>query len=1073
MAMLLLGAIAQAVAQSPTITFIDPASGAGDVEIHPTITLRTTLRIDHSSVRAFRDTAVYTDTTRPAFLLVPKMLADSVPDSLLPLLAMRGTYAIAGDTIRFTPGANLLFNTTYTLKVHGVRAIDDSVVGPSPDTLDVTDASITFTTVPDVHHLVSVPVFMNPWIQCSDTMRLKFDRKLASSTSISGAIIAMDQLDSVVWDTDSTWHMTTSSVSGTAWLSASDSSLLLFKPAASLTPGTEYFVRANVSKLTGDSSDDRTFAVRVKNVYSVNVSAVAEDTSAGTPSASLLSHQGEIIAGEGSTVTVSALRQDANFAFVRWESPDDSLLDGSTDQTLSITQSCSALKDITLRGIFRKRDTVTVYVSAATHVGVTVYRYNTVGDTTDSIGAAGTYMLAPGEGITLMARPDYANGGSFQNWSSTGSEYNGVTTQRIAVRNDGRINTGPINIGPVQWPTIPTDYGLCVSSYWIDDPGLPPTAMDPSAVVTVNPSPCKTASGPGSSEVVTASVSSGCYEIAEIYIDGPGIFVDLKWPKGTGPSSWSSISALPLTKPYTHVLVAIRPKTYKLDLHTVLANVGNEGGTYRTKVGQGKDVRIGVYMVNTTTGAVVPRFFSSDGTYSGTDNTESSSNLNVQFMCGESLRLVGETQFTATGEEGYTFTHWDNTTGYQYPTPNTTNPFQYLVMDADKLVKGYFDDGFRLRQVGLYLDDKTSSSDITWFLPRQLQHKLQDDGNIFDTPSTGYGTKVRFKFNSPISTTTTEQKIVFTDLTERIDYDPNAHSYSTAHGGNVGYSSGNRVAELSLKDGAIGVPRAERYHAEIRAGIRNTGSELLKNPTTFDAETEMPSLTVKVVKITPLKTQGDGGIEMFTVVSGGIQDGSGSAVVTIPSHTQLPSTYCYDYRDVDNAAEYNSIAMTYPKMKKDWVATLGLATFDLDRDSDCEQDEDGNNYSAIGAIIGLTLGLMGGFTAFGGLMALLAALGVTGGSSIATALVEIGAVALTLGGGIAGFIAGLHVNDLVDSLAQAFRNLVGAGDPDPMGVAQYMLMWSNWFGAYGPNHGVHITQDPSGNTEWDVETTIK
>lgn len=1035
-----------------------PLPGAVDVDIRPLITIHAPHHFDPTSITWPLDSLPYGDTSRPSILLIPKIIYDSLADSTHNLLTARGAYFLVGDTLKFRPYGKLCYDTKYIVVIHGLRVINNSMVGPAPTIDSLPDTTFTFTTTPDAHHRIGFSHDAG-YASCSDTFKLMVNRAMTSFSSGGTPLMSLEQVDSVIHDTDSTFHYATTPVSASGWFGGTGNRTLFLKPTHALVAGRTYFVRTEIGLLSGDTAlDNAVYPVHVREGYHLTVQPVC-DLTGYTPPASLVTQSGTTVAFAGDNVTIAAEAKDASYAFLRWECAADSSIDSSTDPILTINQGCSALRDLTINAVYARRDTIEVVVHDTTGIPVTVYRYNDSTGGLDSIGGPGTYLVAPDERLQVLARPTSA---SFGQWSSTVPEFDGNPSPMIAVtnlKNYGRLYGGvPIGIGPIP-EVVPTPYGLCAFVQWVDNIDLPRTALEARDVVTASiggtvfyrADTCVVSSTQDTRTVTVTVNNDACYEIAQIIWTDPNGGGQIDYLPGSGPSSWSR--GFQLTRPPTDVYVSIRPKTYTLTLETSLTD--REVGS----IGVLKDVRIIAYGVNPRTGKRKVLGCSADGATSLPSSSDFST-IDIKCLCGENVLLVAD---ICSKENGYTFDQWLNTSGYEYPSPNTIAT-QSFVMDQDRKAQGIFNEGFRLRQIGFYRNDNQST--IEWYTPNELRAwKDPDDGvqkplndlEIFHDPSTGYGTRVRFRFNAPVDHTSIEGKPLFTDVSDRID-ELDKQSYPANWVTYYNSTKNAKEVEATIRNTSKSIPKGEAFRIDVPADIQKASSSLMiKNPQAdLRAETEMPGVNVVIKKIWAMDTQGDGGVEMFSPAKAAVMDATGTAVQETDNHLQLPDNDCYTYVDPVGSEEYNRTVLTYPKMKKNWTVGLSLSTYDNDGES-CESDGYGKVWDLDAAEVGAAsmawLGILAGVLitqsgwAFAGIIAGFIGLGV-------------------LLGGFGGFI----ISAIVDLIEGLFSS-----NPDLMGIGTWLYDWSSFFGAKSTVKSQQTQQDRDDDPQakWEVDFQLK
>ncbi len=435
--------------QSPTVIFNYPMNNATNVSFRPVIRLKTHYKIVTNSIVHNMYDRDSLDTSLPTALLVPKIIADSLP-ILVKYTSTLGAYTFVNDTtLEFQPYGELLPLTKYLLIIGTLKVCMPKITGPGYDTVEVQHDTISFTTVNLAYGLVAASYIHKGYTLCGDTLSLQFNRKLLSSTSpLDSALIIMKRYDSTEVINDSTSIPHTTPVPLTVWVDPSDSTILRALPDSTYIPGNRYYVTAKVSELSGEPDDDITSFLVQKSYYQVSMNSKSYDTSYSVPSYCTVYPADKSNYTLGDTVTIHA-QADSNFLFLRWESKDVPSIDSSTISTLQLpaVTSCHLLSDIALTAVFIRKDTVTVTVGDTTNLTVAVYN-----DTNGYLGGAGTYQLAPDQTITTVATPD--SGYAFTKWNAQSigqvPSIEERSEKRVTWRNNGTnilVNTeGPTTL---------------------------------------------------------------------------------------------------------------------------------------------------------------------------------------------------------------------------------------------------------------------------------------------------------------------------------------------------------------------------------------------------------------------------------------------------------------------------------------------------------------------------------------------------------------------------------------------------------------------------------------------------
>jgi hypothetical protein len=1065
------------LAQGAEVEITFPVDESTEVIIQPTIIIKTKFPIDSSSVTWVyaRSDSGAPITHWPTLRLLPKVFADSLADSVQKKAAIPGEYELIDDTtLHFTPISPLSYGVEYKATVKNLAVVVDTAIGPgSPDTVSVADTSITFTTVLPTHAVLGSNIGPESTLRCGDTIFLVFNRPLTSDTSATGPFVTLERLDSVQYVSDTNYTTFKDTVAVSTWLMAPDSNVMCIKSTGVLDPGAQYFLHVETSKLTGDTLDDVTYTMYVRDRFALNVTTADEDTTQSAPPSSLTSHANISYHQAGTTVRLDAIDQNSSYAFVRWECQGFPAIHNNTNSTITFSQSCGALTDLNVTAVFRQRDTIRVQVRDTLHTWVRVYHYSTSTETYTYAGDTGTYTLLPDERLQVYAGSD-TSALVFDQWFSNTSEFHGETTPVLRISNNGKIRPGiddVITIGP-NYPVAPvfSKCGLCTYVSWQD---IILSNIDPATALAVTPppypAPCdeNDPNIPGNPAcpvptAVTAAVTSSCYKITDILVIQNGVEI---YHYSVAPGSgllplltWSSAAApldallrgnnLNLQKlaPYTEVYFGIRSQTYDLEVVTKLLQARkflDEG-----QVGADRDVRIRVWRVNGSNKWLA--YQTPNQALPANNRTTVTATNTLTFLCGEIIEVRAEADIR---EEGFEFNGWVTGTGYTYPTPNTLEAFQF-VMDQNRKVEGEFEEFFRLRKVGVYRLDATSAP--TWYNVPSISagSTMTSDLNVWlsTVSNIHYGSKLHFKFNDVVQTTTLDPNLAVTEISERLDWpergdvDPDTRLTWLGTSSRISTASSGReiIMELaSHPSGPPGITRGVQFHTFVRAGVENTNSERLDNPADFHMETEMPGLDIRVISAMPLALSGDWDLEvdLYTRYEGAITSPSGAVVSSsrgnYPASGDPPGVAPETAQTWTTSTGGQFIVASADKVDRSGAVGLSLQSWDDDgydgMDKLWDYEYGGDEPSSLQIALAFILAA-GALIGTGPALGLL---GITGG--IATILTLITMCVVFLGVGYYG-----------DEIWDAIKNALAGGDDDWMGDHMWTYKWGPhvWFGGH-------------------------
>lgn len=1015
------------------ITFQTPTNGASNIALMPTIKITTHLPIVTSSVSyqyPNLDSNIAHNTTPPTILLIPKMYKDSLPDSLWKYIYTPGEYLFLNDTtLTFTPLPKLLPATEYFIKVTNLKVYNP--LSPGHDTIPVSPASITFSTVQPVYKCVGSSAYI-PLKNCTDTLTAIFNRRVNSTTPVT-----LERLISTSIAPDSSITYNTLPVSLQKWIDPIDSLVIYAKPVAPLVAGQQYYFRIAGSLLSGDTLDNKQIPFHVRENYKVNLSAVSADSIHVLPtSITTIPSTGATYYNVGDSLTIAAVAQSTEFVFHHWECEQVPTIHNSSKSVLTIARSCADVADLDITAVYKYKDTVNVTVTDTTGFTVAVYRINH--DLTQTyLGGAGTYMLLPDAKLGISAYPNYSH--KFGEWYSNDPSINHSSASSLFVSNRGdNIFVKPYPGGGF---VAGEEYSLCTDAYIYDgEPNGENSTVDGAPyedIITLSPNPCYSSGSQSQLIDVSASVID-CYKIYSYEIIGPG---QRTWVDVNPPLS-SILLQLPTTSPRTTVKFYVYPEQY----HSLTVETALE--TPRDGVlGAQRDYTVYAWQYTRKGERILL----------GTNETALPIRV-YQRPCKQKVEL--EARYNIT-EEGFSFVKWHDPVpvfNWVYPSPSTKEKFT-VIMNDDKQARGIFKEHFRLRQIGFYRNDNQTT--VNWYTTKQLKAITVDDIEIIDNPDIGYGTKLFYKFNdnvdqNSVTTGLSPVSLQATDISDRIDR--STKNIYVSRNGTVTVSG--KEIEFQLKSyttNSKDILKGEEFSLEATNNIKNTLGEKLYNPGTWYAETEMPGVQIKVRRVNVTGTSGDGGLELIAPYNFRLWN-SVDPDQYIEGAGQIPNNECYKYMNKGDEHDFNTVVLDVNKAGKYSLLTAGIQALDLDDEDECQDNRFKNTILwsiGIGAAIG---GIWGSIEA------------AIGFKKKDPRRDNTGILFFVI---VGGFFIGSFLGALGGALVGWLGTILfGSNEPDPVGTYSWSYPWNGaWFGAH-PSVRTELRKEDT-VTKYEIEVKLK
>lgn len=563
----------------PQVISTTPSHQATGVSLTTTIDVSVNYPIVLSKLDSIVPSKNHLTQQYSAIYLVNKIFFDSLQGNINKLrrVAKSGTIGITNDsTVRLTLNSSMLQpGQQYVVLVDSLYVRTPN--GNSFDTVVVSQHTFSFTTVPPPYRVSWSNFEAINYINCKDTIKVYFNRKLSSHTTDSGSIVTIKKIQSRTYQQDSILFTNNYiASSSTSWLSSD--SMAIYAVPSDLNDDTSYYVVVNTHYLTGNTDDDVSYGYRKAPHASVYPAVVSDNISIMIPE-ELKIMIGDRVSSiqENESLSLKAPPTFENLYFKRWESQSIPAINNATSNVVSTVVNCEMLKSLDYKAVYSKMTLDTVELSSISNFEPTSNNGNArlvVSGFADSLGnGVYTVVRRPNSFMTITVVHD--SGFVFNGWTSTNyPPVNGIKSTIIYfipgtnyLLVGGRFNIGNIGISP--WgPTqlSPCDnYRLTVNAdgrhtgggvqpadidIMISNPVLAPTGPYSAQAVINNSQPF--------TQNVTFSVTSPCHEIKQVYVDGS--------PAGVGDGiTWSQ--DIRVENPCVRtVSVALQPFKYTLTI---------------------------------------------------------------------------------------------------------------------------------------------------------------------------------------------------------------------------------------------------------------------------------------------------------------------------------------------------------------------------------------------------------------------------------------------------------------------------------------------------------------------------
>ena len=897
---------AEAFAQTPHASFLEPTDSSANVPLSPTIRIRTNFPIDTTRLYQRGDTS--TDPEQ-SVMVVASAFYDHLPDSLIgDGLSFGVKYTVEDDTTLSCTVGYLEYETPYVAIINNLW-----VITGTGDTVQVPSASVAFTTVLPPHRLESASLLFRNYIRCIDTLTFRFSRPLDSVSA--GTIIKVYEFDPFdLFDLPDTVDISDINLDdletptpSTSWFDASKE--VIYTTVPNMSTEKNYRVRVELHHLTGDSLSNRNYPFHVRTVFRLDLKAVSLEASQP------LSQQPDWYPARsgnssiGDTIRVYAPERIGNHLFSHWSIPAIPSLDSSTANVLVIALDCETVTDVHVEAVYRPMRKGTVEVSTGTHGTVVVHSGRG-----ESLGGEGNYTVYEGESIEVSILPDSGYYLSYWRVGDTSLSHweTGDTSDVWSV---GSIS-GDNSSSPVL--TLTFDPPVFDPPAWY----VPPMADSAASVLPISEQPPISGlpiSGPPISSGPPASSlpqSAAFFNLVAIFTNAPpesygtygeviikeayGVpltdIAEFMGPGGTNCTNgtWSATcteAVKGLVKSYSVGIDDPLFEIYKVSLYTRDAN-GNMVPNYKVittpvaifnvtlktdnpyekvtfyvrrkripvqveeKMTSGIDSPLGDdnsarIALPVTVGNATPPLPTSLNTNAGLDLISNPQLLDVinpsDFKDTRKYYVLAGSTVTfkaVAGEPGIAFDSWNCGPGYN-ACGDTNDKFQITVTE-DKKAQAIFKDDFRIVEIGLY---QGSPTEVTWFSPDDWP--APEDIYILENLTTN----VIIRFSQSVKRESIRGNIRARDNDDRIDdllpqvYVGDCDPFLCATWGDY---NGNGDAELTLtlrNSAGLKVPKMMSVILVIETGVTSTSGAQLPRARELNFRTEFPALKVTFDKL--------------------------------------------------------------------------------------------------------------------------------------------------------------------------------------------------------------------------------
>ncbi|MDP4199317.1 MAG: hypothetical protein Q8922_10635 [Bacteroidota bacterium] len=552
-----------------------------ETAVQPTFRVITKYRIDTSSIHWKR--LLIDDSTKvqvPTICVLPYSSYQSFDtlsfaDTIWALIADTGTGTIINDTTIEFKASTLLNSQLFEVVLMGLREISGS------DTINVSDtvARLRFTTIALPPKLITINAFAGSALRMHDTVTARFTSKLDSANTSSGPILSLFVRHATFDTTSDSLSVNDSTIGSLSWVDANDSSVVHTLPTTPFGLGDNYFIKYDLSGLTGDSTQQGTWDFNCRKSFRLNITTqatagltslptihfdprineeymIAVDSLNDTTAILDTNFVGRIV-NANDTVTYAAPARSACAEFWKWSCPGYPAWDNSTANPIAISLDPDHLSDLNLVALYKPIPLDTLIVSATCPIGFYCGNIEIRSDSvacgdaiSDTCADTCKYYIQHQRVVSLRA---YSSSNRFQSWSSSDPNIDGSTSPYVQLVMNG-TESFVANFAPPPSPQPPFA-DLCASIQ--KDNGHSGWSCNSSIANIVIPS-CNLLSGGcisvpyGSSNPVTIKILDRTYGIKSYsdaggFHDWGGVVHDLYSGGGNGTFTLTEVAPANVT----------------------------------------------------------------------------------------------------------------------------------------------------------------------------------------------------------------------------------------------------------------------------------------------------------------------------------------------------------------------------------------------------------------------------------------------------------------------------------------------------------------------------------------------
>lgn len=857
------------MAQQAQTIFRYPTSNAISVPINPVIEIATSLPIDSSSF-TFEYPVLRADSTYehelPSILLLEYHDYQMYPASVWRSLAMRGVWALTSTTTATLTPEKLHFSTTYIVITKGIRLITNTI---PPDTINAPDTSIVFTTAapPPAIQAVSLERDASAFF-CNDTLSVDFSQPLLSATTMAGDILEIHKVTGYNYTNTTTVQYTSALVSGTYWLS-SDKKIIYGTATAPLSPDESYFLKVNISRVTGDPTQDVSVPFSVQSHVPLYLGSKVANTSAPLPQECAFGIGDSVHTYTyGDTARYTIPQRCGEFQFSHWSCPELPLVNGTTNPsvTLLIPSCTTQPTGIHLTAVYTRVLGAPVIVQNTNGAlgQVRVYRYGIFK------GGIGTYFLPKASDESIEVYAEAKAGYYFDHWKSSDPGLNNTSEPYLFIAGNRLLQ---FTLDPVFKPGISPSPIPCGPPFSLTldvrKPGYTVHIPDDNLVnladiveVEFNTVPMGV---PSHTEIyptarpvtVTARIKAGyeeCWAIRSSYVSDDRM---IEYGSIYDPKVTSITRIVNLQSPYCDrsIIISIVRQFKRVEVETVLnqSNAVFNKHTLLSLVPKPLSVLSQGYELERGGFNYMERQVSDNRLY-----------YKVVYWCGQHV-VVDYVLDKDISTKTTHFERWSCTPAQHYCGGTPLNqPLPIAVTTDYTLAKGKRLQGrllrdFALDEIGVAITPANKES-VTYISVKDFYGAVRQGATdpssaprLQIASSTGT-TALYFKFSKPVQRSSVEgtARIAVQDMlpaigSKRIDC-VEAKTYVPGVGyNNYTWLDGDKVFKLELKTPAgsgayYKATKMQELAIAVKTGIKSVDNDNLKNPSEYRAETEYPRL---------------------------------------------------------------------------------------------------------------------------------------------------------------------------------------------------------------------------------------